>query len=338
MKKILLLLGSIFLIILTAFFIYNKTIETNNQKAPKEYLHIVTTKYNNGENDDDGVSTVLYLYSVEDKKILSSTELSEVALYPVAFQDLKNEKIYFSGSDNRLYDNLYEYDLKTGAKKQLTNDKILFNDMFMVNGNLYVTAAPEYKTVTQPAVFDFKTNQFKYYNEDDDDTWFHSFSYNYTTGKLLCLTTSDSEMRSQRVTEVTHIRPKKIFLMDLDFKNPQYVFETEDFEIRLTRQLNENRILMATDPFMGASEPRTLKILYIDSQKVEDFKIPGIKEVYSFYPRYNGKGLFILGRDEENNFGLYYYDMINNNLNNIFEGYTFPRDYRSLVDFVYSVN
>lgn len=328
----------VLLILLILILVPTENLEPIKKYYSKELLHIIATKYNNGKDDNDGVSIVLYEYSVEEEKIIDCIELSEVALYPVATRDYTNNRIYFSGSENGLYDNLYEYNLKTKKINQLTDGKFLFNDMFMIDGQLFVTVAAEFKTVNQPARYDYTSNKFYYLNEEDDDTWFNSFSYNHSTKKLLNLTTSDSLMRTERVTGETHIRPKKIFLMDPNFKNVEYIYETEEFEIRLTRQLDENRILMTFDPYMGSREPRGMKILYIDTKTVEDIDIPHIKEVYSFYPRNNNEGLFILGRDIENNFGLYYYSTINESVIDILDNYTFPEGHRSIVDFVYTIS
>ncbi len=338
-KKMIAFSGIIAVVILAILAINHHTREVNTKRESEEYLHITATAYNNGKNDDDGVSLVLYLYSIRDQNMSEILRIPIDPGYPVAFADLRNNKVYFSDSvTGDEVDNLYEYNLITKERKQLTFGKFLFNDLFIVDNKMITNVAPRYATVTQPAIFDRTTREFTYLNPDDDDTWCFSLSYNYTTKKLLSLTASDSEMRTPKVTEVTHIRPKTLYLMDLDFGQYQPIYHTDQFEIRLTRQLDSNRILMTYDPFMGSSKPRTLKMLYIDSQKVEDFDVPGIKEVKSFYPRAHAEGLFILGRDVNNQYGLFYYDMVTKNVSNVFENYPLPKDHRSLVDFVYSMD
>lgn len=341
MKKIMITFGSIIAVVILAIIsisINQHTLESSTKGEWKEHLHITATAYNNGENDADGISLVLYHYSIPDKKISELLRIPVDPGYPVAFADLPNDKVYFSDSaSGDEVDNLYEYNLKTKEKKQLTFGKFLFNDLFVIDNKVITNVAPQFATVTQPAIFDQTTKEFTYLNPNDDDTWCFSLSYNYATKKLLSLTASDSEMRTPKVTEVTHIRPKTLYLMDSDFGNYQPIYHTDEFEIRLTRQLDANRILMTYDPFMGSPKPRTLKMLYIDSQKVEDFDIPGIKEVKSFYPRANAEGVFILGRDTNNQYGLFYYDMVTKNLSNVFENYPLPKDQYSLVDFVYSM-
>ncbi|MGG1659233.1 hypothetical protein [Brevibacillus sp. NRS-1366] len=337
MKKKWITLGSLVFAILISFFAIKH--EINTKRELKEYLHITATAYNNGENDNDGVSLVLFRYSIADNKMAELFKIPIDAGYPVAFADIRNNKAYFSNSiSGDESDNLYEYDLQTSASKQLTSGKFLFNDMFIVDDKMFVNVAPQYATVTQPAIFDLKTKQFTYLNPNDDDTWYQSLSYNYSTKKLLSLTTSDSVMRSYNVVAVTHIRPKTLYLMDVNLGNYEPIYHTDQFEIRLTRQLDANRILMTTDPHMGSSEPRTLKMLNIDSKEVIDFDVPGIKEVKSFYPRDHAEGLFILGMDYNNQYGLFYYDMVKKNVSNVFENDKLPKDHRSIVDFVYSID
>ncbi|WP_312908358.1 hypothetical protein [Tissierella praeacuta] len=307
-------------------------------EIPKEYLQIIGTKYNNKMNEKDGVSAILYEYDVDEKKVISFEELGEVALYPVGYKDYKNNKVYYSGSNNGLYDNLYEYDLNTKNKKQLTEGKFVFNDMYIIGDEIFVTAAAEGKTVTQPGKFDFITNNLIYLDAEDDDTWFHSFSFNYSSKKFLCLTTSDKVMRSKRVTQETFIRPKRIFLMDKDFKNIEHIYETEDFEIRLTRQLDDSTILMVTTPMMGSKERRQIKILDIDSGEIKDLEIEGVREVYSFYPRDNKEGIFILGLSRNFSNEIFYYNLKTKELTNIFQDYEFLEGHKTLVDFTYGLN
>ncbi|TCU67846.1 hypothetical protein EV204_11190 [Tissierella praeacuta] len=137
-------------------------------EIPKEYLQIIGTKYNNKMDEKDGVSAILYEYDVDEKKVISFQELGEVALYPVGYKDYKNNKVYYSGSNNGLYDNLYEYNLNTKNKKQLTDGKFVFNDMYIIGDEIFVTAAAEGKTVTQPGKFDFITNNLIYLDAEDD--------------------------------------------------------------------------------------------------------------------------------------------------------------------------
>lgn len=260
MKKKMITFGGVIAAVLFALLavhhFYTREVDTSKEpdtskKEPAEYLHITATAYNNRQNDDDGISLVLYLYSIRDQTMSEIARFPIDPDYPVAFADLHDNKVYFSESNP---------------------------------------------------------------GEDFDN------------------------LRTPKVREVTFIRPKTLYLMDLDFGNYQPIYHTDQFEIRLTRQLDANRILMTWDPFMGASKPRTLRMLYLDTQKVEDFDVPGIKEVKSFYPRDNAEGIFILGRDLNNTYGLFYYDLVTKQVSNLFEKYPLPKNHRSLVDFVYSMN
>ncbi|TCU66444.1 hypothetical protein EV204_11458 [Tissierella praeacuta] len=140
------------------------------------------------------------------------------------------------------------------------------------------------------------------------------------------------------MTQETFIRPKRIFLMDKDFKNIDHIYETEDFEIRLTRQLDDSTILMVTTPMMGSKERRQIKILDIDSGEIKDLAIEGIREVYSFYPRDNKEGIFILGLSRNLSNEIFYYNLKTKELTNIFQDYEFLEGHKTLVDFTYGLN
>lgn len=232
---------------------------------------------------------------------------------------------------------MYEYDFETDKIKQVTFGKNIFNDMFVVSDKMYLNVAPQYSTVMKPAIFDMDTYEITYLDLADNDTWYTSLSYNSLTDKLLTITNSDDEMRTNRVRSVTHIRPKSIISFSPEFKDFEELYHTEDYEIYLSRQFDENHILMTYDQSMMSLEPRKLKILDIKSKEVSDYDIPGIHEVYSFYPRNNGEGIYILGSNNEGDFDLYYYDIQNHSTQTVFQPGELPDSHRSIVDFIYYV-
>ena len=89
--------------------------QSESGNAKNEYLQIVTTVANNGVNYNDGISMILYLHSLKNEKIVT---IPVHPLYPVAFADFKENKVYYANitkSDG--YDNLFEYDLETTKSK-----------------------------------------------------------------------------------------------------------------------------------------------------------------------------------------------------------------------------
>jgi len=306
----------------------------------KEYLFITMTAYTNGIDDAGGVNLLLYCYDIANNQLEKLIDIPIQATFPANCVDFVHQKIYYAdANEGEKYDNLFVYDMASGQSTQLTYGKYTFNDMLLIDGSLYVNTARQYATVLQPAVFDIETNTFTYLNSDDDDTWHYSMSYNYSTKRLLLLTCSDSEMRTHRVTAETHIRPKTISFLDKSLKNKQTLFSTEDFEIRLTRQLDEDHILMTVDPYMGSAVPRTLRLLTISTQEITDFPIPGIKQVYLFYPRDNGEGVFLIGKKDtlDSKWWLYYYDLTTEEITEVYQEEDLPNNYRALVNIVYSI-
>ena len=317
--------------------LYVLTAEISNG-AEKEYLQIVTLNYRNGENDNDGILLDLYEYSVVDNKMEEVVELPIDSVYPVAYYDHTREKVFFSDDPyGYYYDNLYECDFETNKIKQVTFGKNVFNDMFVVHDKMYLNVAPEYSTVMKPAIFDMDTYEITYLDAVDNDTWYTSLSYSSLTNKLLTITNSDDEMRTDRVRRVTHIRPKSIVSFSPEFKNFEELYHTEDYEIYLSRQLDDRHILMTYDQSMMSLEPRKLKILDMKNKEVSDYDIHGIYEVYSFYPRSNGKGIYILGSNHDRVFDLYYYDIQNHSTQKVFQPGDLPDSHRNIVDFIYYV-
>lgn len=339
-KKILFILLGI-VIIITSALIVTHLINLNSpkgfrEKPSQEYLQIVGMRFLNNKDRLGGAEIILYLYSIAQHKVVENYTLGNVALYPVACMDFTHKKIYYSGSDNNLYDNLYVYDIGSRQSKQLTHDKMLFNDLFMIDGKLLGNIAPEGKTVLQPGIIDPEQGTVSYYNASDDDTWFYSLSYNPITDKLLGLTGSDKEMRSSRVATQTHIRPKQIILMNPDFSDAKTIYKTEAFEIRETRQLDANRIVMITEEQMGSGKPRQLQILTLNNDKLEKLNIEGLIEPQSVYPDKNGEHLYILGRSNTSPLSLFDYDIKKHKLTDLLAGYQFPPGLKVVVNFTYT--
>ena len=304
-------------------------------KDRKEYLQITTLSYANGENDKEGLVLVLYHYSIKDGQMSEILRTPNDSEYPVAFADFEKNTIYFSdcaAGDN--WDNLFAYDMESKTITQLTFGKFLFNDLFVASDNLIATAAPQYKIAIQPAIFNTETLEFRYLDPDDDDTLSFSLSYNHATQQLLNLTCSNAEMRSYKVNAETHIRPKTLQLMNADFSNARTIYTTDEFEICAARQMDENRILMTVVPTMIANVPCKLKVLHLDSSEIVDMEIPGILEIMSFFPTDDATGIYFTGKDVAHYSSLFYYDLTEQELTEIFGQYK-AKDFGNIIDFVY---
>lgn len=307
--------------------------EPENQAEPEEQIEttetilVTTTVYSNGKDDEDGIDLVVYTCDADTLELQQLIHRKIYATYPANIIDFEQGIFYFADADERrLYDNLYAYNLVTGEERQLTDGKFAFNDFLMVDGQLYSAAAREYCNAVQPAYFDMDEETFTYRDESDDDTFFASFSYDRYEDAFLVMTFQFSEQRTHRVAAETHITPKTISWLSKDLQEMTPCFFTEDFEINLTRRLDENHILMTTEPYMTAK--RTLKMLNIETQEVTDFDIPGIRQVYMFYPSRDENTIFLIGQDFLPSWHLYRYEMDTQTLTQI----ELPETTRQIVD------
>ena len=273
-----------------------------------ETLLITTTAFSNGENDDDGVDLLVYECDTNTLNLQLLFSHKIYATYPANTVDFSSNTFYVAdANEERLYDNLFSYNLENMQKEQLTDGKFAFDDLLMIDGTLYANAAREYCNACQPARFDTKSKTFTYRNESDDDTMHASFSYDRYEDAFLILTYKISERRSHRVAAETHITPKTISYLSKDFKTVTPVFFTEDFEINLVRRLDKTHILMTTEPYMTGK--RTLKLLNLETNEVTNVDIPGILQVYMFYPLADGNTVFLIGQNTEPSWNCYRYEM-----------------------------
>ena len=174
--------------------------EAPQPREKKEYLFATMTAYTNGANDDGGVDLLVYCLDIAEGTWEKLMEIPYRGSYPANCADLVAGKLYYAAdAPGQDYDNLFVYDLASGESSQLTYGKFYFDDLLVIDGRLYANSARRYATVCQPAVFDPEAQDFRYFDEEDDDTWHYSMSYHDGTGQLLILTCSDAVMRTHRV-------------------------------------------------------------------------------------------------------------------------------------------
>ncbi len=304
-----------------------ETAEPEETAELEETLLITITVFSNGTDDQDGIDLIVYTCDQDTLELQQLFRKKINATYPANTVDFEHGIFYFADADEeRLYDNLYAYDLLTGDTTQLTDGKYAFDDLLMVDGQLYANTAREYCNAEQPARFDTDQKAFTYRNENDDDTFHASFSYDRYEDSFLIMTFQISEQRTHRVAAETHITPKTISWLSKDFQTVTPVFFTEDFEINLTRRLDKNHILMTTEPFMTGK--RTLKMLDIETQEVTDVDIPGILQVYMFYPARDENTIFLIGQNTLPSWQLYRYELDTQTLTQV----EFPETPRQIVD------
>lgn len=131
--------------------------------------------------------------------------------------------------------------------------------------------------------------------------------------------------RSVLIHDNRRLRWKRIFIkVNMLFYLAQYI----------------SGIMMAADPRMagGYSPNRKLKIFNMSTQELSDLEIPDLKQINTFYPRDNAEGVFIYAKDYDMKASIYYYNMLENTVRNIFEDYEFPPEFCGIVDFTYSCN
>ena len=304
-----------------------------------ELLHITAMCYANGSDYENGAELLALIYDVNKGSIIKSVQLPNDAVYPTCLYDDMNDKLYLTDSEkNESFDNLYCYDFKSASKEKVTHGKFCFNDLIPLETNqILCNVAPESATVCQPGIFDCKTKDIKYLDANDDDTWFHSLSYNKDTDKILAVTCSDKEMRSDRVCNETWIRPKKLELLSKDFESRQTIFQTEDYEIRTARQLNDTEVILAVDPCMGWDySARRLFLLNTETKESTEIEIPEITELQSFYPSADGKTIFILGKGKIGKISIYSYSLEDKVLVDLLDDIDSFAGFAEVVDFVYT--
>lgn len=321
------------------------------------YLSIVCTGLNDDKTDFSKIrKTVFLTYDINKKELKKIYEVSELPDYPDGVVDLKNNKVYYTawGSpfspgdyDSKAGDCLMSYDIEKKKTKRLTDIHHVFSDMTLYNNTIYaITGGKESNGNIQLSQINTNNGKIIPVSPNDTDTLCKSFSIDQETGNILELTYSDYAMRYTYYDEDTgKEKPNPFFITSLkpDFKNPEvlYTFSqgaytslfdnyngsdiykkwkktANNLVVSNICRLNKNSIL-----FVGktnySSDDETLKILYLDTKTVKDFKIDKVKAYGIPVVSKDKKGMYIsLMMKKGKKDGYYYYNFKDKTLNYLF--------------------
>mgnify|MGYP000802154797 FL=1 len=113
--------------------------ETVNRGELEETLLVTTTVFSNGKDDQDGIDLIVYACDQDTLELQQLFRKKINATYPANTVDFEHGIFYFADADEeRLYDNLYAYNLLTGDTTQLTGGKYTFDDLLMVLSLIHI--------------------------------------------------------------------------------------------------------------------------------------------------------------------------------------------------------
>lgn len=125
--------------------------------------------------------------------------------------------------------------------------------------------------------------------------------------------------------------------MNPDFSDYEPIYYTKDFEIRSVRQLDDERILIMADPVMGGGySDRFIMVHNIVTEESYELDMSELRAIDSIYARDNAEGFFLLAKDRDRKISIFYYDLQNQTLTDIFENGGLSSDTANIVNFSYS--
>lgn len=170
------------LLVLTAFI--STIIGCSN--APHYYISITTT---HATAQQFVFTSNTYTYDLTTQKLKKISSEPYESQYPLTTYDYKNNKVYYSGSDNKDYNNAYikQYNLATEKTTQLTDYVDAINDMRVLNDHqVFIVGRLKKvrKNTMVPSIYDTKTHKINYLNWNHD-TFATCTNYNPDTKELI---------------------------------------------------------------------------------------------------------------------------------------------------------
>ena len=284
----------------------------------KGYLSFTTTEYNNGINQDGGITTNFYCYDLETKKI---TKIKGIP-YASGVYDRGENMLYFSAevkdNKNGKGDQLFSYDLNTKKTKQLTNDIYAVNYIIPMKDKIATFSVQKGKQPMKVAYYDKKTGKFIYVNVKDDLNS-ELMSYNPFTGKLLV--TSYYQKQMYDALDKANKEQKKIIMPDYyiydytDINKPKLLFTTKNMMINRIASNNQGDILYTQANDFSEHQPEYFSYLYnpktSKSKLVENIASQLQLSRFLFYSDNKNQVFFIgVGSTNDQTYprGIYSYD------------------------------
>lgn len=138
--------------------------------APHYYISMTTT---HATDQQFVFISNTYIYDLTTQKLKKISSEPYESQYPLTTYDDKNNKVYYSGSNHKDYNNAYikQYNLSTGKTTKLTDYVDAMNDMRVLNDHqIFIVGRLKKvrKNTMVPSIYNTKTHKINDLNWDHD--------------------------------------------------------------------------------------------------------------------------------------------------------------------------
>jgi len=281
------------------------------------YLSINYTTFDNGSNEDNGMTTTAYIYDLNQKEVVDFYAFPYDTQYPLGIFDKGTNRLYFS-QDADGGDQIFMYDIDTEETTQLTTDLFAVNYIFPYGETIFFVTNPkdEYHRLKLGSL-DVSSREITYW-KDDGDTNVETLYLDRINKKIYVsaysLEERDYNLRNQGNNG--SINPEGIlYETDTEFNSTRELYRREEHVMRFVLKHN-NMVLTA---LQRTIDDKRLKSAYIniDTLEVSDFNLPdGIQRGEPAFSA-DGKGIYMLTVVDDKR-GIYYCDLDTGDLTEVF--------------------
>lgn len=217
----------------------------SNEIKETPYLSIAGTYYDDGNTPENGMTTAIYIKE-SDGKLKEIGSVPYTSQYPLAVYDRKEDKIYYTGSDESgKYDQLWQKDLKTNENMMLTDTMYAINYIVPRNNDIIIIGVARKERRIKPFCYNKRTAALREI-ETDIDFNCGLCAYDAKEDRLVLIGTSYEEAEQLReywnenqtldpVTQ-TYIPPvyypPDTYFYEIDGEKANLVAKVESYEVK----------------------------------------------------------------------------------------------------------
>lgn len=286
---------------------FEKFVNINSTQATiveNDYISLTCTRYNNGVNTNEGMSTWFYMFNVKENRVnIIGDKVNYDSQYPVGAYDLTSNSLYYSGKDlsGRHADELLSLNLETGHINQLTNEFFAINYIQPHLNKIYLVAVKKNTRFLKLSYYDIQKQKLLHSKDEknDKDLCVQYFLLNNYTNKIYTSSYSYKEQESNRDyanEHQTHFEPGLYRIMEYNYalNEPKEIYREENKYIKLLGFISQDRLIFRTTEGFYGKSPEFYEINIVTKEK-KKFDLTMFKSVSNIFYHKETNKILVLG-------------------------------------------
>lgn len=263
-----------------------------------DYITITCTGYNNGKNNEDGMTTQIWCFDPASGMSEQIYDFNTSAQYSLGYYDKKNEDVYYVKrvfKGDNYGDELFQLNLETGQEIQLTEGIFAINHIIPLEDRIFIVACKKGERADKLSYIDKKTNKLVWW-EEDKDYCVRSIAINKSNKSIYISAYSmaerDESVRKQKDGDF-EMPMHTIYEIEYELNNWKKIF-SEKWDIRSLMTSNNKITALCEEEYNNFNDDTIMVNVNLETKEITMDTWIGPR-VSNNNPDYSSDGQFIYG-------------------------------------------